>query len=143
MNSIILQIAAKHIKWIFILFAIIALLRGHNYPGGGFIAGLLASLAIIFYGFAYTFKKLKEKLSSKPEYFISSGLATIIISFLPSILHKEELMKGMWLKIELPLIGLLKLGTPFLFDIGIFLAVIGVTLLFMTSLTKETLSEGY
>ena len=137
MNSIILQIAGKYIKWIFILFAIIALLRGHNYPGGGFIGGLLASLAIIFNGFAFTFQDLKNKLNRKPEFLISGGLAIIVLSFLPSVFNKHELMKGMWLKIELPLIGLLKLGTPFLFDIGIFLAVIGVTLVFMTALTNE------
>lgn len=137
MNSIILQIARKYIKWIFISAAIIALLRGHNYPGGGFIAGLITSLAVIFYGFAYSFKELKEKLRRKPEFLISGGLVIIITSFLPSVFNNHELMKGMWLKIELPIIGVLKLGTPFLFDIGIFLAVVGVTLTFMTSLTKD------
>jgi multicomponent Na+:H+ antiporter subunit B len=45
-------------------------------------------------------------------------------------------MKGIWIGIPLPVLGELKLGTPFLFDIGVFLAVIGVTLMFFFSLTK-------
>jgi multicomponent Na+:H+ antiporter subunit B len=137
MNSVILQIAQKYIRWIFILFALLALIRGHNYPGGGFIAGLLASLAIIYNGFAYNFQELKYKLNRKPEFLISGGIGVIIISFLPSVLSNQQLMKGMWLKPELPVIGMIKLGTPFVFDIGVFLAVIGVTLVFMTSLTQE------
>jgi multicomponent Na+:H+ antiporter subunit B len=45
-------------------------------------------------------------------------------------------MKGYWLEAGIPAIGDLKLGTPLLFDIGIFLAVIGVTRMFFFSLTK-------
>ena len=49
---------------------------------------------------------------------------------------KDIFMTGIWLNIPLPLLGDLKLGTPFLLDIGVFLAVIGVTLMFFFTLTK-------
>ena len=64
MNSVILQLAHRYIKLIFIVAAIIALYRGHNYPGGGFIGGLLASLAIIFKGYAFSFAELKTNLKT-------------------------------------------------------------------------------
>jgi multicomponent Na+:H+ antiporter subunit B len=46
MNSTILQIADRYVRWLLLLFALIALLRGHDYRGGGFIAGLLAGLSV-------------------------------------------------------------------------------------------------
>ena len=119
-----------------ILFAIIALLRGHNYPGGGFIGGLLAALGIVFSGFAYNSKKARENLKVQPEVYIALGLMTSFLSLLPSILTKTTLMTGIWMEIPIPIIGDLKLGTPFLFDIGVFFTVIGVTILFFFSLTQ-------
>lgn len=136
MNSIILQIAAKYIKALLILFAVIALLRGHNYPGGGFIGGLLAALSVIYYGFAFNAKQVRAKLKIKPDNYMAMGLFLVVLSFIPSVLNHLEFMQGVWLKLQIPLLGELKLGTPFLFDIGVFLTVIGVTFLFFFSLTK-------
>ena len=48
MNAVLLQIATKYVKWILLVFALIALFRGHNYPGGGFIGGLLVGLSVVF-----------------------------------------------------------------------------------------------
>lgn len=132
MNSIILQIAAKYIRALLILFAVIALLRGHNYPGGGFIGGLLAALSVIYYGFAFSAKQVRDKLKTSPEIYITTGLFFVVLSFVPSILNRLELMQGVWLKLQVPVLGELKLGTPFLFDIGVFLTVIGVTFLFFS-----------
>lgn len=136
MNSIILQIAAKYIKALLILFAVIALLRGHNYPGGGFIGGLLAALSVIYYGFAFNVKQVRDKLKIKPDNYMATGLFLVVLSFIPSVLNRLELMQGVWVKLQIPVLGELKLGTPFLFDIGVFLTVIGVTFLFFFSLTK-------
>lgn len=136
MNSIILQIAAKYIKGLLVAFAIIALLRGHNYPGGGFIGGLIAALSVIYYSLAFNAKLVREKLVIQPHIYIAFGLSAVLISFLPSIINDLVLMKGVWLKLQIPFIGVIKLGTPFVFDIGVFLTVIGVTFLFYFSLTE-------
>ncbi len=137
MNSVILQLASKYIRWIFIVFAFIVLFRGHNLPGGGFIGGLLAGLAIMFNGFAYTMYYVKERMTRRSLTSISLGIASIIISLIPSLLLGEPIMKGEWLKIQMGVLGVLKLGTPTLFDVGVFLIVTGVTLLFFVSLTKR------
>jgi len=136
MNSVILQIAARYIKGLLILFAIIALLRGHNYPGGGFIGGLLAALSVVYYGFAFSAKQVRDTLKIAPVNYLALGLLLVVLSFIPSITNQLELMQGVWLKLQIPVLGELKLGTPFLFDIGVFLTVIGVTLMFFFSLTK-------
>ena len=137
MNSFILQIAAKHIRWLMLLFAIIALFRGHNYPGGGFIGGLIAALGIMFSGFAYNSKKARNMLRIQPEVYIAMGLMMSLLSILPSVIKKTTLMTAIWLQLPLPVLGDLKLGTPLLFDIGVFFTVIGVTILFFFSLTQK------
>lgn len=137
MNSIILQLAAKYLRWLFIIFAVLALIRGHNDPGGGFIGGLLAGLAIVYRGLAYDTFQVKERLQNIPEWFIAGGLFTILLSFAPSLILGKTIMTGVWLKIPLPLVGELKLGSPFLFDIGVFFTVIGVTVMFVFSLTQK------
>jgi multicomponent Na+:H+ antiporter subunit B len=134
MNSNVLQLAEKYVRWLLLLFAIIALLRGHNLPGGGFIAGLLAGLSIVFQGFAYTPEYALAKLRFPPRVFLASGLSLMLLSMLPSILAGEALMQGMWISL-LPWEGF-KVGTPLLFDAGVFLAVIGVSMSFLFSLKK-------
>jgi multicomponent Na+:H+ antiporter subunit B len=137
MNSVILQIAAKYLRWLLLVFAVLALFRGHNYPGGGFIGGLMAGLAIVYKGFAYNAFQVKEQMQNRPELYIGGGLFAILLSFVPSVLKGETLMTGMWFKIPTPVGEGIKLGTPFLFDVGVFFVVIGVTLMFVFSLTKK------
>jgi multicomponent Na+:H+ antiporter subunit B len=137
MNSAILQIASRYLKWILIVFAVLALLRGHNHPGGGFIGGLLAGLAIVYRGFAFNAFQLKEEMKDRPEKYIALGLAIILLSFVPSLIENATLMTGIWITIPLPFGEGLKLGSPFLFDIGVFFTVIGVTLMFVFSLTQK------
>lgn len=137
MNSVILQIAARYLKALLLVFAVLALFRGHNHPGGGFIGGLMAGLAIVYEGFAYNPQQVKERLYAMPERYIAGGLIAVFLSFVPSFFIGESVMKGLWIKIPLPAGEELKLGTPFLFDAGVFFTVIGVTLLFVFSLTQK------
>lgn len=134
MNSVILQIASKYIKWLLVFFALVALYRGHNYPGGGFIGGLLVGLSIIFQSFAYNARSASNSLKIRPESYLALGVMLILISVIPGVFVEGTFMSGVWGSLDLPLLGELKQGTPFLFDIGVFLAVIGVTLMFFFSL---------
>lgn len=138
MNSLILQIASKYLRFLFLIFAVLAVLRGHNYPGGGFIGGLLASLAVIFESLAYETQKVKDKLKIRPEYHIAFGLLLVLLSVLPGFFNSNSVMEGEWVSLYLPLNLTIKLGTPLLFDTGIFFGVIGVSILFFFTLsTKE------
>ena len=137
MNSIILQIASRYVRAILLFFAVIALLRGHNNPGGGFIGGLLAGLSIVFQGFAYSAGYARERLRVSPGGFLSLGLGLIFLSLLPAALGQESLMKGAWVTVTLLFGWELKLGSPLVFDTGVFFAVIGVTVLFFFSLKRE------
>ena len=134
MNSVILQLATPYVRSLLVFFAFVALLRGHNNPGGGFIGGLLAALSIVFYSFAYDWRQIQNKLIIKPKGYIALGLAFVLSSFLPSLFKSEVLMKGVWISIPMGIFGELDLGSPLLFDTGVFMGVIGVTLMFFFTL---------
>jgi multicomponent Na+:H+ antiporter subunit B len=136
MNLNILQYAEKPIRWLLIIISIVALLRGHNYPGGGFIGGLLAGLAIVFQSLAYDVETVRKKMKLSPQSFIGIGLAIAAISLLPSIIGGAELMQAYWVKLQITESYVLKLGTPLVFDIGIFFSVIGIVLMFIFNLSK-------
>jgi multicomponent Na+:H+ antiporter subunit B len=136
MNTVILQIAQRYVRGLLLLFAVVTLLRGHNHPGGGFIGGLLAGMSIVLKGFAFDAVSVRASLKISPTTYIAIGLIFLVLSFLPSFLAGEEFMKGLWLVIPLPFQNELKLGTPLVFDIGVFFTVIGVTLMFLFSLKK-------
>ncbi len=137
MNSVILQLATPYVRSLLMFFAIVALLRGHNYPGGGFIGGLLAALAIVFYSLAFDKRQVQKNLKIKPEGYIAIGLGFVLLSFLPSLFKSEVLMSGIWVSVPLGLLGEFELGSPLLFDVGVFMAVIGVTLKFFFTLTNR------
>lgn len=137
MNSVILQIASKYVRWMLIIFSVIMLVRGHNLPGGGFIGGLLAGLSLAYKGFAFTPSILEKEMKIRPEIFMALGLALIFISLWPGAVLEGTLMQGIWFTIPIPFTEGYKFGTPFLFDIGVYFAVIGVTILFLFSLSDK------
>jgi multicomponent Na+:H+ antiporter subunit B len=134
MNSVILQIASKYVRLILLAFAVLALFRGHNHPGGGFIGGLLGGLAFGFSSFAYSAEFVRKRLFLRPSFMVAIGLAVVLLSMTASLLVDAEIMKGLWMEIQIPPGMKLKLGTPLLFDLGVFLTVMGVSLMYLLNL---------
>ncbi|MBN1186943.1 MAG: hypothetical protein JXB49_31995 [Bacteroidales bacterium] len=137
MNSVILQIASKYLRVLLLFFAVLALLRGHNQPGGGFIGGLLAALSIIYASLAYNVKHVKEGLKIQPEVYITLGLFLILISIFIGAISGGSIMQGEWVSLRLPVVDTIKLGTPLLFDTGVFMAVVGVTMMYFFNMALK------
>ncbi|MEW5867640.1 MAG: Na+/H+ antiporter subunit B [Chloroflexota bacterium] len=135
MKSIILSSATRYLLPLLLLFSIFLLLRGHNDSGGGFAGGLVAAAAFSLYAIAHGVDAAKDALQVHPRSLIAWGLLVALGSALIPALAGRPLMSGLWSERTLPVIG--KVGTPFLFDIGVYLAVIGVTLLIIFSLAEE------
>ncbi len=135
-RSIILSTATRLLFGLLFMFSIFLLLRGHNRPGGGFIGGLVAASAFILLAMSFRMKTTKEILRVDPLYIVGSGLILAVASGLPSLFSGEPFMKGMW--IHTKLFGTsLHLGTPLLFDMGVFLLVIGFTLVVVFSFEER------
>lgn len=137
MISIILQTATRLILTLLLLFSLFLLLRGHNEPGGGFVAGLVASGAFVLYAIAYDVKSAQRALHFEPHIFVGTGLLLALASGLFSLPDGEPFLTGQWNGWQLGPSDTIKLGTPLLFDIGVYVVVIGVALGIIFSLAEE------
>ncbi|WP_306330903.1 Na+/H+ antiporter subunit B [Vibrio injensis] len=133
-SALILQVAARFLLPMLLLFSIFLLLRGHNEPGGGFIAGLVASSAFALHLFAFTPVQTRRLIGVDSSQLMGVGLMIAMCSgVIGVILSGSEFLTSVWWTVYLPGVGELKLSTPLLFDIGVYLVVIGmVTTLLLT-----------
>ncbi|OIN14295.1 Na+/H+ antiporter subunit B [Oceanisphaera psychrotolerans] len=136
-TSIILQTATRLLVPLLLLSSIFLLLRGHNEPGGGFIAGLVASSAFALHLFAFDASSTKKLMKVESQLLMGVGLLLALLSgLLGMLLHGQPFLTSQWWTLYVPGIGELSLSTPLLFDIGVYLVVIGVVSTIMLSLDK-------
>ncbi len=135
--SLILRTATRYVFPIMLLLSIYLMLRGHNEPGGGFIGGLLAATAFVLWGIAYDVDDARRLLRVEPRTLIAIGLLVGAGSGLPALAAGQPFLTGKWIEPSLPVLGTTKFGTPLLFDFGVYLAVIGVTLVIVLTLMEE------
>lgn len=135
MHSMILSTATRYLLPLMLMLSIFLLLRGHNEPGGGFVGGLVAGAALTLYAMALGLRSARDILGVDPRTLIYIGLLAAAISGLPALFGGLDFMTGLWSTQALPVIG--KLGTPLLFDVGVYLVVIGITLTIIFALMEN------
>lgn len=135
MRSTILQTASNYLLPILLLFSIFLLLRGHYYPGGGFVGGLVASIAFVLHSFAYGTDNTLKILRYKPLSLIPTGLIIATLSMFLPVLFGYPVMTGLWIEQPVPVIGMI--GTALFFDLGVYLVVIGVVLTILFTISLE------
>jgi multicomponent Na+:H+ antiporter subunit A len=134
-GSVILRTGTRLMITLLFLAALFLLWRGHNEPGGGFIGGLVAAGAFALYLSAFGADEMRSLLRIDPRDLMGWGLAVAVASGLFALASHEAFMTGQWMTLYLGE-GLdpLKLGTPLLFDAGVFMVVIGFTLTILLAL---------
>lgn len=135
MKSLILSTVVRLLLPLILLFSLFLLLRGHNVPGGGFIGGLAAASAFALHLFAFGPAEARRVLRVKPMSLIIAGLGTALGSALVAPVLGYPFMEGLWLEATIPVLG--KLGTPVVFDIGVYFTVLGVVLKVIFALAEE------
>jgi multicomponent Na+:H+ antiporter subunit B len=135
MSSLILSTATRYLLPLLLLFSLFLLTRGHNEPGGGFVGGLVAAAAFALYAIADGVALARQTLRLQPTSLIGLGLLLAVVSGLVALLTGQPFMTGLWSTRSVPVLG--KLGTPLLFDVGVYFTVIGVILLIIFSLMEE------
>ena len=131
-DSPIFRTAARLLMPLLLLFSVFLLLRGHNQPGGGFVGGLVAAAAFALYAIAFGVQRARQALLVKPMTLLGAGLLIALVSGLPAVLRGQPFLTALWAPGPLPL------GTPALFDVGVFLVVAGVVLMMIFSLAEES-----
>jgi len=136
-RDLILGTASRFLMPLFLTFAVFLLLRGHNEPGGGFIAGLVASAGFALYSLASSPEEMQRLLRARPRGLIGWGLLIGLASGISPLLSGMPFLTALWTKLHVPGLVHLKVGTPLVFDVGVFLVVIGVVLTVVVALQEE------
>lgn len=135
MKILLLKTAANYLLPLLLLFSVFILLRGHYEPGGGFVGGLIASIAFILHSLANGLDNTKALLKYSPFYFIPFGLSIAMISGFAPMFIGDPFMTVLWFNNPIPVIGLV--GSALFFDIGVYLVVIGVTLTILFTISES------
>jgi multicomponent Na+:H+ antiporter subunit B len=140
MTSSILQTAVRLLIPLLLLFALFLLLRGHNQPGGGFEGGLVAASSFVLYSIAFGVNAARRALLARPSMILGFGLLIALVSGLPGAIDGRPFMSAVWTTFERGSV-VIDVGTPLLFDVGVFFAVIGVVLTIVFTLAETVLTE--
>jgi multicomponent Na+:H+ antiporter subunit B len=131
-HSLILRTATRFLEPLLLTFAVFVLLVGHNEPGGGFAGGLIASAAFALHALVFGVGSARKALWISPPALLAVGLLTAVGSGLPALLSGKAYLTGIWAKS-----GGLYVGTPLIFDVGVFFTVVGVVALILFALAEE------
>lgn len=136
MSSLILRTATRYLVPLLLLFSLFLLWRGHHEPGGGFVGGLVAATAFVLIALAEGPEVARRVLRFPPHRLVPLGLAISAGAGVLALLRGQPFLTGLWLKAGGP--EGLALGTPLLFDLGVYLTVLGVVLSILLALIEET-----
>lgn len=121
------------------VFAFYLLLRGHNQPGGGFIAGLASAASLILLSLAIGVGELHRVIRGDPVRIAAAGLMVALLAgSLPLVVGRGFLEQFNWHLHHAPLFGELHVGTPLAFDFGVYLVVLGTCSKIIFVLAKST-----
>ena len=135
-GRLILTTATRILMPMLFLFSAFILFRGHNLPGGGFIGGLVASATFILHSYAYGVENTRKLLRISPRTIIGVGLLVALGSGCVSLFVGKPFMTGQWGQLQISSDEIWHLGTPFFFDVGVYLVVIGAVLTIILSLAE-------
>lgn len=113
-------------------------LRGHNLPGGGFIAGLVTAVALILQYIANGVDFMRERSKLNYQWLISVGLIIAGVTGMGSWLFGYPFLSSWFEYFSLPGVGKFELASAMVFDLGVYLTVIGSTLLILGNLGALT-----
>jgi multicomponent Na+:H+ antiporter subunit B len=121
MNSPILHTVGRVLLPLSLLFSLYLLWRGHNEPGGGFVGGLVAAAGFTVHALPRGREALLLALRWSPSHIAATGLLLALVSGLPALLLQQPYLTHQWQIWD----SGFALGSALLFDIGVYLAVIG------------------
>jgi multicomponent K+:H+ antiporter subunit A len=136
-----LRIPALIINWLFpivIVVAVYMLLRGHDLPGGGFIAGIVMSLAFILQYLAGGTRWVEERLRILPVLWIGWGLFLALLTGLGAMLLGAPFLTSAFAYADIPFIGRVPMATALIFDLGVFALVVGAVVLMLVALAHQS-----
>jgi multicomponent K+:H+ antiporter subunit A len=118
-----------------LLVAVYIFLRGHNLPGGGFIAGLVGAVALIIQYVASGIDWTNRRLDVDFQKMAAVGVIIAVVTGMAAWAFGEPFLTNGMLHPHIPLIGKIHLGSALSFDLGVFLVVVGALLVIIRRLS--------
>ena len=140
-HPMMLAVLSQSLLPIALLVSAYIFLRGHNMPGGGFIAGLITSVAIIQQYIAHGVDWMKHRVKIDYQILIGSGIGIAALTGVGSWFFDRPFLTSWFDYFYWPIVGKFELASAMVFDLGVYLTVIGATMLILANLGKLTTSE--
>jgi multicomponent K+:H+ antiporter subunit A len=135
-HPLVFVVATRVLLPLAITVGVYIFLRGHNQPGGGFIAGLVVAIAVIMQYMASGYAWAAERARFDAHEFLGAGVLVAGLTGLGSFLFGRPFLTSSFGYFHLPLVGEVELATAILFDIGVFLTVVGTVLLSLSQIAR-------
>jgi multicomponent K+:H+ antiporter subunit A len=132
----IMQTLTRLLFPLMLLVAVFVFLRGHNLPGGGFIAGLIAAVALISQYLANGIDWTNARIKVNMHIVIAIGLTAAVVTGIVAMLLSYPFLTSTFTYLKWPLVGKFEIASAMAFDLGVFLVVVGATVLILVELGK-------
>ena len=132
MRSLILSVFVRPLFGLMLAVSLFVLYRGHNEPGGGFVGGLIAASGFALVALAEGVRPARATLRVDPPVLMGIGILCAFVSGLPGLITDGSYLAHQWV-----IIGSVHLGTPLIFDLGVYLVVLGGVLSLIVRFYEE------
>lgn len=140
-NSMFFRFVARTMTPILVMFSVYILLRGHNAPGGGFIGGLVAGVASVLMTLAYGADEFRRMLRIDFLRLMFIGLLLAASGGMIGLIFGDSFLEALFWAPFIRGIGPIELSTPLIFDIGVYVVVVGVTSAIVMAMAEESEEE--
>src|SRR5690554_281818 len=137
----LVSVMARILLPLALMVSVYIFLRGHNAPGGGFVAGLITSVALILQYVASGVGFVHERMSFNYPRWLAAGILVSAITGMGSWLFGYPFLTSTFQYITLPIIGTFEVSSALPFDVGVYLTVVATTLLILAYVGKLTTTE--
>ncbi|MFB9972821.1 Na(+)/H(+) antiporter subunit B [Allobacillus sp. SKP2-8] len=136
-NDLILRTMTQLIAFILLGFSVYLFFAGHNSPGGGFIGGLMTAAAFILMYITYGFDNMSKVLPINFRAMLTIGLLVATLSGIGAFVFGEPFLTQTFGYFNLPIMGETELATAMIFDLGVYLTVVGVTMTIILTIATD------
>ncbi|MFS0750171.1 Na(+)/H(+) antiporter subunit B [Oceanobacillus sp. 1P07AA] len=136
-NNVILRTVAKLVSFIILTLAVYLFLSGHHSPGGGFIGGLVLASALVLLFIVYDIETIRIALPFDFKKVAAFGAFLSVGTGFGALLFGEEFLSQTFDYFNLPFFGETELATVMLFEAGVALAVVGVVVTIILSISED------
>jgi len=118
-------------------FSIYVLFAGHNNPGGGFIGGLITASALVLLYIAFDLQTVQEVIPVDYKKLAATGVIVSVLTGVGSLVLDVPFLSQTFKYVELPFLGKTELTTAMIFDLGVYMCVVGTTMTIITSISED------